>query len=340
MFADTLIAGPCAAESPEQVLRTAEAIAAQHLPVGQTIYRAGLWKPRSAPNSFQGVGEEGLPWLLRVRQDYGMPVATEVATPEQVRLCMDAGIDYLWIGARTAANPIAVQELADTLHGCLQQSDKRLRGVWVKNPMHEDSRLWEGNIARVQQAVTGTDVAVWAVHRGCNHRPCWDMAYQLHKNLPDIPLLLDASHMAGDAGLIAELLAQGAALHYNGCMLETHIHPQQALSDAQQQITPTQLAEIWNHIPLPDGRQPLDLRWLRAMMDETDDDLCAMINRRMTVSRRIGELKRRLNIPVVQPERFRQVLEQRKARGRQYNISEQCIESVYEALHQESIRKQ
>ena len=330
-----MIAGPCAAESEAQVLATAKAL----LPL-RPIFRAGLWKPRSSPSSFQGVGEQGLPWLQRVQHDYGLDVATEVATPEQVRLCLKAGVNHLWIGARTAANPIVVQQLADTLSQAIRQDGLHLKSVWVKNPMHEDVRLWHGNIERFEKSLQDADVQVMAVHRGCDHHPCWDMAHNLHTMMPYMPMLLDASHMAGIAERVPQLLSKGVELHYDGCMVEVHLNPKQALSDAQQQLTPEQLTDYLAQLSEQDGDTPLTLRWFRAMMDEVDDNLWQTIQQRMTISRRIGLYKRQEGIPVVQPTRFQTIRDARIKWAEQHHINPQTVADIYEALHKESIRHQ
>ncbi|MBR1922690.1 MAG: bifunctional 3-deoxy-7-phosphoheptulonate synthase/chorismate mutase type II [Paludibacteraceae bacterium] len=342
MVSNFLIAGPCAAETEEQVLQTARAL----LPL-QPVFRAGLWKPRTHPNTFQGVGEKGLIWLQQVQQQVGLDVATEVATPGQMRLCLQAGIDYVWIGARTAANPIAVQELADTLHE--HSSAGQLKGVWIKNPTNEDTPLWIGNILRFRHAVEGTDIRLAAIHRGCNHRPCWDMAYTLRQSVPNIPLVLDASHMSGDSEQIEQLLNQAEYLTYDGAMVEVHPQPQQALSDAKQQITPQRLIDIMqapmetdtaDTPPANFPHTPLDLRWLRAMMDEVDDVLWQTIARRMSISRRIGEWKRGAGVAVLQPARFEDIVRKRLNWAKSNGLSEQTVTAVYEALHKESIRQQ
>ena len=200
------------------------------------IFRAGAWKPRTNPDTFQGIGEEALSWLVEVKQTYGVEVATEVVTPDHTREALFAGIDYLWIGARTSANPIAVQAVADTI----RHTKQKPKGILVKNPVSEDSALWLGDIERLER----TGISVVAVHRGCNHQPCWRMAHELRLKRPDIPLLIDPSHMSGDADKIAALLSRAAELGYDGTMIEIHCDPSSALSDAKQQITPTQYQSI------------------------------------------------------------------------------------------------
>lgn len=328
-----IIAGPCAAESEAQVLATAHGIAQcqAHYPNYTYIYRAGIWKPRSSPNTFQGIGAEGLTWLQEVQQTYHLPVATEVATPEQVKQATEAGIDYLWIGARTSANPIAVQTIADAVDGT------KIKGVMVKNPVNEDAALWLGNIARLEQA----GVAVMAIHRGCNHRPCWAMAYQLLQARPDIPILIDPSHLSGKASAIAQLCTQANRLGYSGWMVETHIAPQEALSDAQQQITPEELEGLVNRgVGESVNRGSEDLDWQRAMIDEVDDDLWQHLTKRMEISKRIGAWKKERQIPALQPSRYQEILQKRIVWGSEHGLDKETVEQIMEAIHKQSVRIQ
>ena len=304
---------------------------------GLVVFRAGLWKPRTSPETFQGVGDVGLKWLQWVKEETGLPVATEVSTPEQVHKALEAGIDYLWIGARTSANPIQVQALADAMR------EKQPKGVFVKNPVNEDAALWIGDIQRML-AVTGCGLAVYAVHRGCGHKPCWEMAYKLRQELPEVPLLLDPSHMSGNASQVATLCAVGRELEYNGLMIEVHDKPEEALSDAKQQITPRELDRFADRIQTADAdsiqNSPLELRWMRRMMDEVDDALWETIARRMEVSKQIGEYKHREGIAVVQPTRFEEILSKRLHWARERGLSEEVVREVMEALHTESVNRQ
>ena len=206
------------------------------------IFRAGVWKPRTSPYTFQGVGEEGLAWLKEVKERFGVPVATEVATPEHVEKALAAGIDYLWIGARTSASPIAVAAIAESLKdgaNRLQNASLQVKGVLIKNPVNADAALWLGNIERLEK----TGVPVIAVHRGCNHQPCWKMAHEVRLVRPDIPMLLDPSHMSGDAAQVPTLMGKIEELGLNGAMIEVHCDPEHALSDKKQQITPAYLID-------------------------------------------------------------------------------------------------
>jgi len=332
-----LIAGPCAAESEQQVLDTARGIALCHEQYAAytTIFRAGIWKPRTSPDTFQGVGDIGLTWLQQVQKQYHLPVATEVANTVQVQAAVKAGMDYLWIGARTAANPIAVQEIAAAVKA---ESAASLKGICIKNPVHEDAALWVGNIARLET----TGIPIIAVHRGCNHRPCWNMVYELSKQRPDIPVIIDPSHLSGAADQVASLCVKALELGYRGAMIETHIRPDKALSDAKQQITPEQLSAILQQLMPIDQQtaQPTDLTWLRAMMDEVDDDLWENMAKRMEISRRIGAWKKQNHVSVVQPSRFQQIVRERQAWAKAHGLDEQTVAQVMEAIHKESVRVQ
>lgn len=297
------------------------------------IYRAGVWKPRTSPDTFQGAGEEALGWLMEVRETYGIPVATEVATPDHVRTALFAGIDYLWIGARTSANPITVQTIADTI----RKTKRHPKGVLVKNPVSEDAALWLGNIERIEQ----TGVPVIAVHRGCNHQPCWSMAHALRIAKPELPLLIDPSHMSGNADKIAALLSKAAELGYDGSMIEIHCNPSSALSDAKQQLTPAQYRAIMQSI-LDNTRDisERELRWLRAEIDELDDRLWDTIAARMDVSRRIGEWKKTRGMAPLQPQRYQEILSLREQWADQHGLSREFAKELFDTIHAESVKRQ
>lgn len=333
------IIGPCSAETREQVLLTARQLkeACGEL---NFIFRAGIWKPRTSPNTFQGVGAEGLEWLKEVRETYGLPVATEVATPEHVEAALKAGVEYLWLGARTSANPITVQELANAINA----SNQKPKAVLIKNPVQEDAQLWLGNIERLER----TGIPVIAIHRGCNHQPCWKMAHTLRSARPDIPLLIDPSHMSGNADKIAELLGKSAELQYDGWMVEVHCCPEQALSDSRQQITPeifqnirTKISESErdNHESTTRAKD-ITLEWFRAEIDEADDKLWQTIAERMDISRRIGAYKHQHNITPLQPERFRQIVEKRIAWAKDNQLPQEFVEQLFDLIHAESLRVQ
>lgn len=339
------ILGPCAAESREQVLLTASQLkdACGEIPF---IYRAGAWKPRTSPHTFQGVGEEGLVWLQEVKQRLGLPVATEVATPEHVTKALEAGIDYLWIGARSSANPLAVQAIADAIVDW-KLVNGNFKGILIKNPVNADAGLWIGNIERLEK----TGVPVIAVHRGCNHQPCWAMAHQVRLARPDIPMLLDPSHMSGEAVKVPELMKKIEELGLDGAMVEVHCDPKSALSDNAQQLTPNQVGHTLNPILsrlcLVSLNSPSDgseeLNWLRAEIDELDERLWDTIAARMEVSERIGKWKKAHGVAPLQPERYQQIVEKLKIKNEEVknkSLSTDFMLHIWELIHKESLRKQ
>jgi chorismate mutase len=308
------------------------------------IFRAGVWKPRTSPSTFQGVGSEALQWLQEVKQQFGMEIATEVATPAHVTEALQAGIDYLWIGARTSANPIAVQEIADALlhtpYSLLTTRSEThsgwgLKGIFIKNPVNEDAKLWLGNIERLEK----TGIPVMAIHRGCAHKPCWAMAHYIRTQRPDIPILLDPSHMSGDATKIPALMKKIDELQLDGAMIEVHHNPQEALSDSQQQIKPEEIGKF----SVVSGQRSVEnqeLAWLRAEIDELDDQLWETIARRMEVSERIGEWKKEHGVQALQPQRYEEIVKQRKEWAEQKGLSEELVQNLFDAIHQESLKKQ
>lgn len=339
------ILGPCAAESREQVLLTASQLkdACGEIPF---IYRAGAWKPRTSPHTFQGVGEEGLVWLQEVKQRLGLPVATEVATPEHVTKALEAGMDYLWIGARSSANPLAVQAIADAIVDW-ELVNGNFKGILIKNPVNADAGLWIGNIERLEK----TGVPVIAVHRGCNHQPCWAMAHQVRLERPDIPMLLDPSHMSGEAAKVPELMKKIEELGLDGAMVEVHCDPKSALSDNAQQLTPNQVGHTLNPILsrlcLVSLNSPSDgseeLNWLRAEIDELDERLWDTIAARMEVSERIGKWKKAHGVAPLQPERYQQIVEKLKIKSEELknkSLSTDFMLHIWELIHKESLRKQ
>ena len=339
------ILGPCAAESREQVLLTASQLkdACGEIPF---IYRAGAWKPRTSPHTFQGVGEEGLVWLQEVKQRLGLPVATEVATPEHVTKALEAGMDYLWIGARSSANPLAVQAIADAIVDW-ELVNGNFKGILIKNPVNADAGLWIGNIERLEK----TGVPVIAVHRGCNHQPCWAMAHQVRLARPDIPMLLDPSHMSGEAVKVPELMKKIEELGLDGAMVEVHCDPKSALSDNAQQLTPNQVGHTLNPILsrlcLVSLNSPSDgseeLNWLRADIDELDERLWDTIAARMEVSERIGKWKKAHGVAPLQPERYQQIVEKLKIKNEEVknkSLSTDFMLHIWELIHKESLRKQ
>ena len=290
------------------------------------IFRAGVWKPRTSPNTFQGAGDEALRWLQEVKTTYGIPVATEVATPEHVTKALEAGIDYLWIGARTSANPIAVQAIAENLN-----NPNNPKGLFIKNPVNADAKLWLGNIERIEKAVYGVGCKVYAIHRGCNHQPCWAMAHEVRISRPDIPMLLDPSHMSGDAAQVPTLMEKIAELGLDGAMVEVHTHPESALSDHKQQIRPDDLTNLINRNNL--NNPNCELNWLRAEIDELDEQLWDTIAARMEVSKRIGTWKKAHGVAPLQPERAKEIRERLKAKG-------EWALRIWEQIHEESLKQQ
>lgn len=338
-----IVAGPCSAESEEQVFETANSLQK----IGTSIFRAGLWKPRTHPNSFSGVGAKGLPWLQRVQDEIGLPVATEVATPEHVRLCMEHSIRVLWIGARTTTNPFMVQQIADEIASIKGEKPMLL----IKNPISPDINLWLGAIERFQK-VGAKDII--AVHRGfystysapLRNMPCWAIPIELKRILPDIPIICDPSHITGNANMVPDMAFQALQIGFDGLMIECHKHPEQALSDAEQQITPEQLGAILRTIhSRTDGNNATNnsdtvLISKRKQIDEIDNELWQLIAKRLDIAQEIGEYKRDHSLPIFQSARYNDILKKRLDWGNQHNISEAAIQKIIEILHEESIRRQ
>lgn len=338
IYGDRLIvvAGPCSAESEEQVLVTARALSQ----LGVKVFRAGLWKPRTHPGGFEGMGAEGLPWLQRVKRETGMLVATEVATPQHVELALEAGIDILWLGARTTANPFAVQQIADALSG-------HDIPVLVKNPMSPDLELWIGAMQRLQSAGI---TRIGAVHRGFTsaneqndyrNAPHWDLAIGLKRRYPTLCVLCDPSHISGRRELVGDISRQAINMGFDGLFVESHCAPDQAMSDAQQQLTPDELWQTLSQLrPRHGDGAGTELEQLRQRIDECDRELVALLARRMAVVREIGQYKQAHQVPVVQSSRFDTVLRRAIELARLEGMSEQFITTVMHAVHEEAIRQQ
>ena len=332
------------------MIATAEQIRSQLSVVGlqpsDFIFRAGAWKPRTSPNTFQGVGSEALPWLQEVKNRFGMEIATEVATPEHVEAALNAGVDYLWIGARTSANPIAVEAISRQLSAIRNlnaNANANAKAILIKNPVNADAGLWLGNIERLEK----TGVPVMAVHRGCNHQPCWAMAHEVRLARPDIPMLLDPSHMSGDATKVPALLTKISELGLDGAMIEVHYKPEEALSDAKQQVKPSaisrQLSEIRNLKAESSKLNAIELNWLRAEIDELDERLWDTIAARMEVSERIGAWKKAHGVAPLQPERYQQIVERLKVKGermKEAGLTTDFMLRIWELIHEESLKKQ
>ena len=331
----TVIAGPCSAETEEQVMNTAAQLAGK----GVKIFRAGIWKPRTKPGGFEGIGKDGLPWLNRVQQELGMKVATEVATKGHVEAALEAGIDVLWIGARTAANPFAMQEIADALAG-------HDVPVLVKNPVNPDLELWIGGLERINQAgITRLGV----IHRGFStyekklyrNLPMWHIPIELHRRLPGLPIFCDPSHIGGARELVAPLCQQAMDLGFDGLIVECHCNPDAAWSDAKQQVRPDVLDFILDRLVIRNtaaSTESLDV--LRHQIDEIDNSLIEMLAKRMRISREIGQYKREHDMTVVQTTRYNEILDKRGAQGVLCGMSADFIKAVFEAVHEESVRQQ
>lgn len=331
-----IIAGPCSAETHVQTINTAQNLKT----VGVTIFRAGLWKPRTQPGAFEGVGTQGLEWLSQVKTITGMQVATEVATAQHVEESIKAGIDVLWIGARTTTNPFAVQEIADALQGQNQIT------VLVKNPVTPDIDLWIGALQRIlNSGVT----SIGAIHRGFgaygNHlyrnMPEWHLPIELHRRYPTLTILCDPSHMGGERKFIAPLSQQALDMGFDGLFIESHINPTCALSDAAQQITPQELGEILNGLIVRQKNITTDdLESLRRMIDACDDELIEVLNRRMAISREIGTFKKEHDMQVVQTNRFDTILKKRLDQAQQLGMNTSFLHDVMSLIHEESVRQQ
>jgi len=330
-----IIAGPCSAETEEQVLESARRIAA----AGIRIFRAGLWKPRTKPGGFEGVGVDGIAWLGRVKQETGMFVTTEVATPRHVEAALAGGIDLLWIGARTAADPFAMQELADALRGCDIPT-------LVKNPVSPDLELWIGAVERIRNAGIRR---LGVIHRGFasidkslyrNH-PMWAIPIELRRRYPQLPIFCDPSHIGGKRELVAPLAQQAMDLGFDGLIIETHCAPDRAWSDRAQQITPQTLARIIRNLVIRQTSATTEsLDELRAQIDKLDDRLLELLASRMRVSREIGRYKKERAMPALQQQRYEELLARRAAQAVELGMDREFMRTVLQSIHEESIRQQ
>ena len=321
-----VIAGPCSAESREQVMQTATELAEK----GIKIFRAGIWKPRTKPGGFEGIGAVGLPWLKEVKEKTGMMVATEVATPAHVLEAIKAGIDLLWIGARTAANPFAMQELADALKGVDIP-------ILLKNPVNPDLELWIGGLERLYNAGL-TNLGV--IHRGFSS---YDkkIPIELKRRYPEITIICDPSHIGGARELVAPIAQQAMDLNFDGLIIESHCNPDCALSDAKQQLTPAVLDYTLNMLVIRDNVQTTEnLSVLRKQIDELDEQLLTLLAKRMRISQEIGTYKLEHNMPVLQSGRYDQLLKSRQDMGSKLNLSGEFVDSIVKAIHEESVRVQ
>ncbi|MFA6831926.1 MAG: bifunctional 3-deoxy-7-phosphoheptulonate synthase/chorismate mutase type II [Bacteroidaceae bacterium] len=330
-----VIAGPCSAETEEQVMTTAK----QLVDRGQKVYRAGIWKPRTKPGGFEGVGTVGLEWLQQVKKEYGMYTATEVATPKHVEEALKAGIDILWIGARTTANPFAVQDLADALAGVDVP-------VLIKNPVNPDLELWIGAMERLNNAGVKK---LGAIHRGFSsydktiyrNIPQWHIPIELRRRIPNLPIFSDPSHIGGRRELIAPLCQQAMDLNFDGLIIESHCDPDSAWSDAKQQITPDVLEYILNLLVIRSETSTTEnIKELRKQIDECDTSVIELLAKRMRISREIGTFKKEHSITVLQSDRYREILDKRGAQGALCGMKESFMRDIFEAIHEESVRQQ
>lgn len=334
-----IIAGPCSAETEEQVMTTARALAAQDI----DLFRAGIWKPRTRPGMFEGIGTEGLGWLKRVKEETGLKVTTEVASTQHVFDALKYGVDVLWIGARTTVNPFSVQEVADALKGTKIP-------VIIKNPVNPDLKLWMGAIERIYKAGI-ENIAV--IHRGFSYYgdtkyrnvPRWQIAIELKRQLPDIQIIVDNSHICGNRHMLQAVAQQAFDLNYDGLMTEVHPDPDKAWSDAEQQITPDVFKKMMDELILraPTSNDPEYLEnidHLRNEIDEIDEELINILGNRMKIAQKIGSYKKRNNIAILQTDRWSEILEKAVAKGNKKGLSNEFIESILRAIHDESISHQ
>ena len=330
-----VIAGPCSAETEEQVMSTAQALAKR----GTKIFRAGIWKPRTKPGGFEGIGVDGLAWMKRVKEETGMLVATEVATAKHVYECLKAGIDILWIGARTTANPFAVQEIADALKGVDIP-------VLLKNPVNPDLQLWIGALDRINGAGLKR---LAAIHRGFSsydkkiyrNLPQWHIPIELRRRIPDLPIFCDPSHIGGKRELVAPLCQQAMDLGFDGLIIESHCNPDAAWSDASQQVTPDVLNYILDLLVIREGKQSTEsLGGLRNQIDECDNQIIEVLAKRMRICREIGTFKKEHGMTILQTGRYNEILDKRGAQGALCGMGSEFIKKVFEAIHEESVRQQ
>jgi chorismate mutase len=334
-----IIAGPCSAETEEQVLKIAHELKNSDV----SIYRAGIWKPRTRPGGFEGVGAIGLKWLQKAKAETGLLMAIEVANVNHVKLALEHDIDVLWIGARTTVNPFAVQEIADAL----QNTDKI---VLIKNPVNPDLSLWIGGVERLYNAGIKK---LGVIHRGFStyektkyrNIPEWQIAIELQSRFPDLPLICDPSHITGRRDMIQEVSQQALDLNYDGLMIETHIDPDNAWSDAKQQVTPLVLKQILKDliVRIPTSAEEdfnKKMIQLRTSIDVSDSKILEIIGNRMKISEQIGSLKKEKNISILQNKRWNEILKKMTLEGKQMGLNEEFINKLFKAIHQESIAHQ
>lgn len=335
-----IISGPCSAETEEQVLATAQLLAQS----GKVdILRAGVWKPRTRPGSFEGIGVKALPWLQQAKKLTGLPLAVEVATAKQVENALEFEVDLLWIGARTTVNPFSVQEVADALRGVDVP-------VFIKNPINPDPELWTGAFERVAKAgITRTGL----IHRGFSsygnteyrNAPMWHLAIEMKRRHPNVPMLCDPSHICGSRTTIPGVVQKAIDLDYDGLIIESHVNPDEAWSDPKQQLSPADLNDLLQGVTwrneLSQQQEFINaLSELREQINQVDDELLQLLGRRMRISEKIGQYKKDNNITILQTSRWNEILESAISKGRQLNLTEEFITRYLEAIHLESIHHQ
>ena len=336
----SVVAGPCSAESEEQVMETAKGLKE----LGINVFRAGIWKPRTHPGSFEGIGSEGLEWMRKAKEEYGLKISTEVASEKHVLECLKYGVELIWIGARTTANPFLMQEIADALKG----TDIP---VLVKNPVNSDLDLWIGALERLNGAGIRK---LGVIHRGFStfekikyrNDPQWQVAVELRSRYPELPFFVDPSHMGGSKDYIREISQRSLDLGFEGLMIESHCNPSVALSDAKQQLTPCELRDLlYNQITVrekdsdaPEWKENIDQ--LRAKIDIIDENLLYALGSRMKISRKIGEYKKSNNIAILQTSRWDAILAKVVEAGAEYGLPEKFIKDVFNAIHEASVEVQ
>jgi chorismate mutase len=335
-----IIAGPCSAETEEQVLETTQRLAA----TGKVdMFRAGIWKPRTRPGSFEGIGTKGLPWLQKAKQLTGIPVAVEVATAKQVEDALHFDVDVLWIGARTTVNPFSVQEVADALRGVDVP-------VLIKNPINPDLELWLGAVERVAKAGIKQ---IGLIHRGFSsygnseyrNAPMWHLAIEMKRRNPELMMINDPSHICGRRDILQDVAQKAIDLDYDGLIIESHIDPDHAWSDAKQQVTPERLAEmlgniVWRREDIPSEEYHAALEKLRNQINHLDDELMQILSQRMKVAEKIGQYKKENNITILQTNRWNEILERACNKGEKLGLSKEFITKYFDAVHIESINHQ
>ncbi|MFN4123701.1 MAG: chorismate mutase [Flavobacteriales bacterium] len=335
-----IISGPCSVESDTQVIETAKKLAA----TGKVDYlRGGIWKPRTRPGSFEGMGAQALPWLLAAKQESGLPTAVEVATAKQVEDALKHEVDLLWIGARTTVNPFSVQEVADALQGVEKT-------ILIKNPVNPDLELWIGALERIQKAVNGE---IGLIHRGFSsfgntqyrNAPMWHIAIEMRRRFPDLIMICDPSHIGGNRELIQSIAQRAVDLNYDGLMIESHLTPDLALSDAKQQVTPEEFEQIinkiiWRSEKVDSSEFSNALDKLREQINQIDDELYQLLAQRMRVADQIGLYKKQNGVTILQASRWNEIFDKAMLKCHDLNLSDTFIQKYLEAIHIESIRHQ